>query len=195
MTTNIEGFLDWLSAGVGTAGGIFGALKASQEAKKREQYLQDMRRQLQRPPREITQDIYEPLTDAAHKAMVRALKAEMASAGRPMEGGYADSIIAELMAKTESERWLEALRSSGTLRGQQLQGMQGVYSAYQPIPWLNMLKGFSSVPNLLLRNRARQENVPKITDFGEEDLSLTHLFGQDEDEDLSSYNTGSVFDV
>jgi hypothetical protein len=77
-------------------------------------------------PLDINQ-YYTPLSDAAHAAAVRALQANNPNAR--LQGGYADALVSEGLAKTEAERYQQAADIARSARMQQLQALMG-----RPLP-------------------------------------------------------------
>lgn len=110
---------------------IYSAVQGSHEADRVRTLNQQMQQAAQAPL--PVNDYYKPLSDVAANALRRGMTANMGERGI-QPGGYYDSMVAQLMAKTENERYMQALQAAANARQLQLQGLAGYKQPQLPGP-------------------------------------------------------------
>lgn len=94
---------------------------------------------------------YKPMSDAAMAAMMRGWGANAVTQGTPPEY-FQKNLGPELLAKTETERWSEAMRLAQMNRQAQLNAMMN----RQTLPTIGDISAF---PNAMAANQLRKERL------------------------------------
>lgn len=151
------GGLDWGkigaagSAGLGTFGLISNALEANRRKKMQEQYFKAAS-----TPADPNQ-FYRPMTDIEQRMLRNALAAELQGRSVPMDSAYASGSIAESMAKTEGDRFLNAAKLAEAAKQNQLAGYAGVGNL-SPGP-IGTADPFAGLAALNTRNTLRRTSA------------------------------------
>lgn len=109
----------------GTLGGMYSnyqARNAQQEAMKK--YIQATRQP-------VSNNYYNPMSDAEAAARNRAIKADLVTRGIPLDSAYATHLTAEGMAGTESQRFKDSMQYAQSDRQRQLEAL-GSRAGMQP---------------------------------------------------------------
>lgn len=127
--------LGWLAA-LSELGAGFSAYSGYRQQQKAYQRQREQMAQLvaesQRQRGELTraaqapitaEPYYAPMTEAERRALERQIKAELITRGLPPDSSYTSALTAELMAKTESDRYLRSLDLAGGQRRDVLRAM------------------------------------------------------------------------
>lgn len=118
--------LGGLGTGAAIGSTIYGHQQQMRDWRKQARAARERAEQLAalgRRPLDIGQ-YYTPISEAEKAALLRGLKSNVAERGI-QPGGYYDALVAELLAKTETERWREAARLAAQSRELELRSLLG----------------------------------------------------------------------
>jgi len=131
---------------LGTGMGIYGMAQNAIQQNQLKNYVKGMQQPLQ------TDNYYQPISAAEQQARMRAIRADLAARGIPLDSAYATNLIAEQMAMTESQRLQQAYQQAASARGL----ASGALAMYPQGNMQSAMQGFMSLPNWLAARKKEE---------------------------------------